>query len=196
MAQLSKMQQKIYEYIASCIREQGYPPSVREIGEAVGLKSPSTVHFHLKHLEEAGVIEKGAGKGRAITLTEPPAPEGRVPIVGNVAAGSPILAEECIEDYLTFDTGGRSGEYFALRVRGESMLNAGILPGDLVVVRRQQEANNGEIVVAMIEDEATVKRFSRQNGHIWLLPENDAYSPIDGTYAQILGKVAAVVRRY
>ena len=196
MAQLSKMQQKIYEYIASCIREQGYPPSVREIGEAVGLKSPSTVHFHLKHLEEAGVIEKGAGKGRAITLTEPSTQEDRVPIVGNVAAGSPILAEECIEDYLTFDTGGRAGEYFALRVRGESMLNAGILPGDLVVVRRQQVANNGEIVVAMIDNEATVKRFSRQNGHIWLLPENDAYSPIDGTYAQILGKVAAVVRRY
>lgn len=198
MVQLSKMQQKIYDYIVSCIQDQGYPPSVREIGEAVGLKSPSTVHFHLKHLEEAGVIEKGAGKGRAITLTEPPAveQEDRVPIVGNVAAGSPILAEECIEDYLTFDTGGRSGEYFALRVRGESMLNAGILPGDLVVVRRQQTANNGEIVVAMIEDEATVKRFSRQNGHIWLLPENEAYSPIDGTYAQILGKVAAVVRRY
>ena len=196
MAQLSKMQQKIYEYIVSCIRDQGYPPSVREIGEAVGLKSPSTVHFHLKHLEEAGVIEKGAGKGRAITLTEPAVPEDRVPIVGNVAAGSPILAEECIEDYLTFDTGGRSGEYFALRVRGESMLNAGILPGDLVVVRRQQTCSNGEIVVAMIEDEATVKRFSRQNGHVWLLPENDAYSPIDGTYAQILGKVAAVVRRY
>ena len=198
MVQLSKMQQKIYDYIVSCIQDQGYPPSVREIGEAVGLKSPFTVHFHLKHLEEAGVIEKGAGKGRAITLTEPPAveQEDRVPIVGNVAAGSPILAEECIEDYLTFDTGGRSGEYFALRVRGESMLNAGILPGDLVVVRRQQTANNGEIVVAMIEDEATVKRFSRQNGHIWLLPENEAYSPIDGTYAQILGKVVAVVRRY
>ena len=196
MAQLSKMQQKIYEYIASCIREQGYPPSVREIGEAVGLKSPSTVHFHLKHLEEAGVIENGAGKGRAITLTETSVQEDRVPIVGNVAAGSPILAEECIEDYLTFDTGGRAGEYFALRVRGESMLNAGILPGDLVVVRRQQVASNGEIVVAMIDDEATVKRFSRRNGHIWLLPENDAYSPIDGTYAQILGKVAAVVRRY
>ena len=196
MAQLSKMQQKIYEYIVSCIRDQGYPPSVREIGEAVGLKSPSTVHFHLKHLEEAGVIEKGAGKGRAIALTEPEVPEDRVPIVGNVAAGSPILAEECIEDYLTFDTGGRSGEYFALRVRGESMLNAGILPGDLVVVRRQQTANNGEIVVALIEDEATVKRFSRRNGHIWLLPENEAYAPIDGTYAQILGKVSAVVRRY
>lgn len=196
MAELSNMQQRIYTYIASCIREQGYPPSVREIGEAVGLKSPSTVHFHLKHLEEAGVIAKGAGKGRAITLTEPPVSEDKVPIVGNVAAGSPILAEECIEDYLTFDTGGRSGEFFALRVRGESMLNAGILPGDLVVVRRQQVANNGEIVVAMIEDEATVKRFSRQKGHVWLLPENDAYSPIDGTYAQLLGKVVAVVRRY
>ena len=196
MAELSKMQKKIYEYIASCIREQGYPPSVREIGEAVGLRSPSTVHFHLKHLEEAGVIEKGAGKGRAITLTEPAVPEDKVPIVGNVAAGSPILAEECIEDYLTFDTGGRSGEFFALRVRGESMLNAGILPGDLVVVQRQQTARNGEIVVAMIEDEATVKTYFRQNGHVWLLPENDAYEPIDGTYAQILGRVAAVVRRY
>ena len=196
MAELSHMQQRIYDYIVSCIREQGYPPSVREIGEAVGLKSHSTVHFHLKHLEEAGVIEKGAGKGRAIALTEPEVPEDRVPIVGNVAAGSPILAEECIEDYLTFDTGGRSGEYFALRVRGESMLNAGILPGDLVVVRRQQTCNNGEIVVAMIDDEATVKRFSRQNGRVWLLPENEAYAPIDGTYAQILGKVSAVVRRY
>ena len=196
MPELSKMQQKIYAYIASCVRDQGYPPSVREIGEAVGLKSPSTVHFHLKHLEEAGAIAKGAGKGRALTLTTPPVPEDQVPIVGNVAAGSPILAEECIEDYLTFDTGGRPGEYFALRVRGESMLNAGILPGDLVVVRRQPDANNGEIVVALLEDEATVKRLSRQNGRIWLLPENDAYSPIDGTYAQILGKVAAVVRRY
>lgn len=196
MAELSSMQKRIYEYIASCIRDQGYPPSVREIGEAVGLKSPSTVHFHLKHLEEAGVIEKGAGKGRAITLTAHSTSGDKVPIVGHVAAGSPILAAECIEDYLTFDTGGRSEEYFALRVRGESMLNAGILPGDLVVVRRQQTARNGEIVVAMIEDEATVKTYSKQNGRVWLLPENDTYSPIDGTYAQILGRVAAVVRRY
>lgn len=196
MAELSKMQQQIYDFLVSYIQSRGYPPSVREIGEAVGLKSPSTVHFHLKHLEEAGVIEKGAGKGRAITLTAPPLPEDKVPIVGNVAAGSPILAQECIEDYLTFDTGGRSGEFFALRVRGESMLGAGILPGDLVVVRRQETANNGEIVVAMIEDEATVKRLSRKNGRTWLMPENDAYSPIDGTYAQILGKVTAVIRRY
>ena len=196
MAQLSKMQQKIYDYIVSCIQEQGYPPSVREIGEAVGLKSPSTVHFHLKNLEEAGMIAKGAGKGRAISLTTPPVPENQIPIVGNVAAGSPILAGECIEDYLTFDAGGHQGEYFALRVRGESMINAGILPGDLVVVRQQKTANNGEIVVAMIEEEATVKRFSKRDGHIWLLPENEAYSPIDGTYAQILGKVTAVVRQY
>ena len=196
MAERANMQQKIYDYIVSCIRQQGYPPSVREIGEAVGLRSPSTVHFHLKHLEDAGLIEKGAGKGRAITLKEPPVPENQVPIVGNVAAGSPILAQECIEDYLPFDTGGRDGEFFALRVRGESMLNAGILPGDLVVVHRQQTAQNGEIVVAMIEDEATVKRLSRRNGQIWLLPENEAYEPIDGTYAQILGKVAAVIRRY
>lgn len=152
MAELSKMQKRIYDYIAACIQEQGYAPSVREIGEAVGLKSPSTVHFHLKHLEEAGVIAKGAGKGRAIALTEQAQqpPEDRIPIVGNVAAGSPILAEEYIEDYLTFDTGGHGDEYFALRVRGESMLNAGILPGDLVVVRRQQTASNGEIVVAQI----------------------------------------------
>lgn len=201
---LTKMQQKIYAYIESCIRDQGYPPSVREIGTAVGLRSPSTVHFHLKNLEEAGMISIGSGKGRAIRLTK--ATEAvretvceepdRVPIVGNVAAGSPILAEQNIEDYLTFDVGGREDEYFALRVRGESMLNAGILPGDLVVVRRQQTCNNGEIVVAMIEDEATVKRFFRKNGHVWLLPENEAYSPIDGTYAQILGKVSAVVRRY
>lgn len=204
MKELSKMQQKIYDYLVACVQEQGYPPSVREIGEAVGLKSPSTVHFHLKHLAEAGYIEKGAGKGRAIALTNPPAPPlpeaeapaDRVPILGNVAAGSPILAEECIEDYLAFDTGGRSDEYFALRVRGDSMINAGILNGDLVVVRRQQVANNGEIVVALLEDEATVKRLSRRNGRVWLLPENEDYSPIDGTYASILGRVAAVVRRY
>jgi len=113
-----------------------------------------------------------------------------------VAAGAPILAQECIEDYLTFDTNGREGEYFALRVRGESMLNAGILPGDLVVVHQQPEAHNGEIVVALLGEEATVKRLSRRNGQVWLLPENDAYSPIDGHDAAILGKVTAVVRQY
>ena len=198
MAQLSKMQQRIYDFIAETIQEQGYPPSVREIGDAVGLKSPSTVHFHLKHLEEMGVIGKSAGKGRAITLTqEPQEPlEARIPIVGHVAAGSPILAQECIEDYLTFDTGGRPEEYFALRVRGESMINAGILPDDLVVVRQQRTANNGEIVVALLGEEATVKRFSRRGGQVWLLPENEAYSPIDGREAEIMGRVTAVIRRY
>ena len=212
MAKLTKMQQKIYDYIAETTRRQGYPPSVREIGEAVGLRSPSTVHFHLKHMEELGVLTKGAGKGRALTLAplegtrpsappppvpeQPEAPVGRVPIVGTVAAGTPILAQECIEDYLTFDTNGREGEYFALRVRGESMLNAGILPGDLVVVHQQREAHNGEIIVALIEDEATVKRLKRKGSEVWLMPENDAYSPIDGRNASILGKVSAVIRTY
>lgn len=210
MQKLTAMQQKIYDYIAEAVRTQGYPPSVREIGEAVGLKSPSTVHFHIKHLEELGYISKSGRKGRALTLTEradapvhtlaaPQEPEfapGRVPVLGDVAAGTPILAQECIDDYISFDTGGRDGEYFALRVRGESMLNAGILPGDLVVVHRQPTAQNGEIVVALLEDEATVKRLSRRGGEVWLLPENEAYSPIDGRYASILGKVAAVLRTY
>ena len=120
----------------------------------------------------------------------------QIPVVGNVAAGSPILAEECIEDYLTFDTQGKAGECFALKVRGESMLNAGILPDDLVVVHRQPEANSGEIVVALFEDEATVKTLRRRDGKVWLMPANDDYEPIDGTHAQIVGKVVAVVRRY
>ncbi len=198
MVKLSKMQQEIYDYIAQTIQTKGYPPSVREIGDAVGLKSPSTVHFHLKHLEELGVIDRRAGKGRTITLTGAvqETQENQIPIVGNVAAGTPILAQECIEDYLTFDTGGRSGEFFALRVRGESMINAGILPDDLVVVRQQPEASNGEIVVALLGEEATVKRLSRRDGEVWLLPENENYSPIDGREAQIMGKVTAVIRRY
>ena len=178
---------------------------MREIGEAVGLKSPSTVHFHLKGLEEAGMIVKAEGKTRAITLPAAPnravaeesnARADRIPVVGSVAAGSPILAEECIEDYLTFDTQGLSGEHFALKVRGESMVGAGILPNDLVVVHRQQEAHSGEIVVALFEDEATVKTLRRRDGHVWLMPENPAYDPIDGTHAQIVGKEGAVVRRY
>lgn len=201
MAKLTAKQQQIYDYILSFTNDHGYPPSVREIGAAVGLKSPSTVHFHMKGLEEAGVIVKAEGKTRAITLLggvpeEADPHANQVPILGNVAAGSPILAQECIEDYLTFDTQGLSGEHFALKVRGESMLGAGILPGDLVVVHRQSEAHNGEIVVALFEDEATVKTLSRRDGHTWLLPENPDYEPIDGTQAEIIGKVVAVVRRY
>ena len=210
MEKMTRMQQQIYDYIAMTTARDGFPPSVREIGAAVGLKSPSTVHFHLKHMEEKGIIKKAGRKGRTITLVQPPVqqetaapqmleeepPVGRVPIVGTVAAGTPILAQECIEDYLAFDTGGRDGEYFALRVRGESMLNAGILPGDLVVVHQQQEARNGEIIVALIEDEATVKRLSRRNGEVWLLPENENYQPINGREATLLGKVTAVIRQY
>ena len=216
MKKPTKVQQKVYDYIVKCVTEQGYPPSVREICAELNFKSPSTAHFHLKNLEERGYIERNAGKGRAITLkgeaqTAPAASEpstvtdfaqeqderaNRIPIVGNVAAGSPILAQECVEDYLTFNTGSRSGEFFALRVRGESMLGVGILPDDLVVVRRQQTANNGEIVVALIGDEATVKTFKKQNGEIWLLPANPDYQPIDGRECEILGKVVAVVRQY
>ena len=208
MKTLTPKQQKIYDYILDFTAEHGYPPSVREIGAAVGLKSPSTVHFHLKGLEEAGVIVKAEGKTRAISLpgvsprpvaeeTDPHA--NQIPVVGNVAAGSPILAEECIEDYLTFDTGGVENEHFALRVRGESMIRAGILPGDLVVVHRQENFHNHDIVVALFEDEATVKTLYRKNGITWLMPENDdteTYKPIDGTHAELLGKVVAVVRRY
>lgn len=205
MGNLTVKQQRIYDFIQDFTARHGYPPSVREIGAAVGLKSPSTVHFHLKGLEEAGMIIKAEGKTRAITLAGAPGrtvgeekepQENQIPVVGNVAAGSPILAEECIEDYLTFDTQGKAGEFFALKVRGESMLNAGILPGDLVVVHRQPEANSGEIVVALFEDEATVKTLRRRDGKVWLMPANDDYEPIDGTHAQIVGKVVAVVRRY
>ena len=204
MKQLTPKQRQIYEFIQAFSAEHGYPPSVREIGAAVGLKSPSTVHFHLKGLEEAGILVKAEGKTRAITLAgaaRPVAEEeygerDRVPVLGNVAAGSPILAEECVEDYLTFDTEGLEGEHFALRVRGESMLYAGILPDDLVVVHRQQQARSGDIVVALIGDEATVKTLRLRDGQVWLMPENPAYEPIDGTFAQILGRVVAVVRRY
>ena len=195
MPKRSDMTERVYEYLQKAIKEQGYAPSVREICEAVGLKSPSTAHFHLKRLQERGLIEKGDCKGRAIVLKDQ-RDRDRIPIVGCVAAGSPILAEESIEDYLAFDCQGREEEYFALRVRGESMLGAGILPRDLVVIRRQQTEVNGEIVVALLGEEATVKRYSKRGDKIWLLPENDAYSPIDGTEAQLLGKVAAVVRRY
>ncbi len=197
MKELTTKQQQIYDYIIAFTDEHGYPPSVREIGEHVGLRSPSTVHFHLKGLQASGLITQAAGKTRAISINDDNLPKkDQVPVVGNVAAGSPILAQECIEDYLTFDTDGLTGEHFALRVRGESMLYAGILPDDLVIVHQQQDARNGEIVVAMIEDEATVKTLQRKNGHTLLLPENPDYEPIDGDNAEILGKVVAVVRKY
>ena len=199
MGKLSPKQEQIYDYILDFTDTHGYPPSVREIAEAMDLRSPSTVHFHLKGLRAAGLITQAEGKTRAITVTDGAHNRrNQVPLLGSVAAGSPILAEECIEDYLTFDTGGRVGEHFALRVRGESMLEAGILPGDVVVVHQQQQVRNGDIVVALFEDEATVKTFRRENGHIWLYPENSSpeYQPIDGEGCRILGRVVAVVRRY
>lgn len=199
MSRLSAKQQQIYDYILSFSEEHGYPPSVREIAQAVDLRSPSTVHFHLKSLREAGLISQAEGKTRAITITDGAHNrKDQVPLVGYVAAGSPILAQENIEEYLTFDTGGLTGEHFALRVRGESMLEAGILPGDVVVVHQQQSVRSGDIVVALFEDEATVKTFRRENGHIWLYPENSSpeYQPIDGEGCSILGRVVAVIRRY
>lgn len=206
MKNFTAKQQQIYDFIVEFQKEHGYPPSIREIGDHVGLKSPSTVHFHLKGLEAAGVITKAEGKTRAITVSGGPAvdnvvpfesPADKVPVVGNVAAGTPITAEECIEDYLTFDTGGLTGEHFALQVRGESMLYVGILPGDYVIVHQQIDYfHNGDIVVALFEDEATVKTYRKKDGHLWLMPENPEYEPIDGDGCQLLGKVVAVVRRY
>ncbi len=199
MSKLSSKQQEIYDYILSFSEEHGYPPSVREMAAAVGLKSPSTVHFHLKALRENGLITQAEGKTRAISIADGAHNrKDQVPLVGSVAAGTPILAEECIEEYLTFDTNGLTGEHFALRVRGESMLEAGILPDDLVIVHQQQTARNGDIVVALFEDEATVKTFRPENGPVWLYPENSSpeYQPIDGEGCAILGKVTAVVRRY
>ncbi len=199
MANLTQKQQQIYDYILDFSQSHGYPPSVREIAEAVGLKSPATVHFHLKGLREAGVITQAEGKTRAISVVGPTrGNRDQVPLLGYVAAGTPILAQENIEEYLTFDTGGLTGEHFALKVRGESMIEAGILPGDVVVVHQQPMARSGDIVVALFEDEATVKTFRREHGHIWLYPENSSgqYQPIDGEGCSILGRVVAVIRRY
>jgi repressor LexA len=194
MSRLTPKQKEVFDYIAQTVAAQGYPPSVREICAAVGLKSPSTVHAHLTALERAGLITRDAGKTRAITLTSG-AGAGGVPILGTVAAGQPILAVEDALGFLPFDP-GKSGEYFALRIKGDSIINAGILEDDMVVVRRQPTAENGEIVVALIEDEATCKTLRRKNGEVWLVPENDDYEPIDGSEATILGKVTAVIRTY
>ena len=193
---LKAKQQQVYDYIVEYVSRRGYPPSVREIGEGVGLKSPSTVHAHLKSLEKAGLIEKGQDRQRrAITLTNQDYLPQRVPILGAVAAGQPILAVEDALGYLNY-TPEDAGEHFALRIRGDSMVNAGILDGDMVVVRRQPGAGEREIVIALLEDEATCKRLCHVDGQPWLMPENEAYDPIDGREAQILGKVMAVIRTY
>ena len=196
------MQSRILAYIEQEIKTRGYAPSVREIGEAVGLKSTSTVHGHLTRLEKKGLLHRDAMKPRAMGLSPALAESETVslreiPVLGRVAAGTPILAEENIEETMTLpeDMVGR-GDVFILRVRGESMIQAGIMNDDYIVVHKQPDANNGEIVVAMIDDEATVKRFYRENGHIRLQPENDAMEPIIVPTVTILGKVVSLIRKF
>ena len=191
-------QSRILEFIKQEIQMKGYPPSVREICDAVHLKSTSTVHGHLIELEKRGLIRRDSTKPRAMEVLDNPLSRGRtVPLVGRVTAGVPILAEQNIEDYMVLpqDMLGRD-DVFALRVEGESMINAGILNGDYVVVRQQPDAENGEIVVAMIEEEATVKRFFKEKNHFRLQPENPAMEPIIADEVSVLGKVVALVRRF
>lgn len=192
MPRTSNKAEEILDYVNRFIHENGYAPSVREIGAAVGLRSTASVSYHLQALQEKGLIQAPAEKGRKRAIATGVRP-GQIPVVGVVTAGLPILAVENQEGTMAWDGGPG---WFALRVRGDSMQGAGILDGDKVVVRPQQTADDGQIVVALIGDEATVKRLSRRSGEVWLLPENDAYEPIDGREAQLIGIVKAVVREY
>ena len=203
---LTERQQQIWNFLVEYVDAHGYPPTVREIGEEVGLASPSTVHAHLANLERAGLLRRDPTKPRALELigrerAEPQAaiPDDavRLPLVGEIAAGSPLLAEQNIEDYLVMPKQAKGD--FLLRVRGESMIGAGILDGDLVIVQRTQEARNGEIVVALVgddesADEATVKTFYNEGDRIRLQPENDALEPIYAGHVEILGRVVGVFR--
>jgi repressor LexA len=204
---LTPRQRRVLEVIKDAVERRGYPPSMREIGEAVGLTSPSSVAHQLHTLERKGFIRRDPNRPRAIEVVSPesfdetgsgdarPAPS-YVPIIGRIAAGGPILAEEAVEDVFPLPRQlVGDGTLFLLRVVGDSMLDAAICDGDWVVVRQQPTADNGDIVAAMLDGEATVKSFKRKDGHVWLLPHNPAYSPIDGDYATILGKVTAVLRR-
>ncbi|HEY7603879.1 MAG TPA: transcriptional repressor LexA [Gaiellaceae bacterium] len=208
-ALLTKRQQEIWEFLVAYVDDHGYPPTVREIGEHVGLASPSTVHAHLANLERAGLIRRDPTKPRALELTgrvkadaleHEGGPAHALPLLGQIAAGGPLLAEQNVDAYLSVpEPLSRGGEEFLLRVRGDSMQDAGILEGDYVVVRRQQDARDGEIVVALVgddesADEATVKRFFRDAGRIRLQPENQAYEPIYASHVQILGRVTGVFR--
>jgi repressor LexA len=204
---LTKRQQEIFDFIKKYSARYGYPPTVRDIGKAVGLASSSTVHAHLANLEKVGLLRRDPSKPRAIELLDRAAavtadavksvvkPSG-IPLVGHVAAGQPLLAEENIEDYVQVPdvAGGEDGEYL-LRVRGESMKNAGILPGDCVVVRRQDTAEDGDIVVALVGEEATVKRFFKEPDHVRLQPENETMEPIRSREVRILGRVVGVMRK-
>ncbi|MGZ8693311.1 MAG: transcriptional repressor LexA [Gaiellaceae bacterium] len=206
---LTDRQREIYDFLTRYVDDHGYPPTVREIGEAVGLASPSTVHAHLANLERAGLIKRDPTKPRAVELVgrersraEPAAESDvrRLPLVGEIAAGGPLLADQNVEDYLVVpETLSRGGEEFLLRVKGDSMIQAGILDGDLVVVERRQDASNGDIVVALAgddetADEATVKTFYRESGRIRLQPENDELEPIYAAHVEILGRVIGVFR--
>ena len=198
MRSAQQNQQKILNFIKKEIEQKGYPPSVREICAGVGLKSTSTVHAHLNHLEQQGLIRRDSTKPRALEVIDGTQARGRsVPLVGKVTAGLPILAIENIEEYLTLpqDMVGRD-ELFCLRVQGESMIEAGILDGDIIVVRQQDSAENGEIVVAMIEDEATVKRIFYEKSRVCLQPENRFMDPIYAENVQVIGKVTALFRQF
>ena len=192
MPRTSDKADRILDYVNQFVQENGYAPSIREIGAAVGLRSTASVSYHIQALQDKGLLLTPNTKGRKRSVVTNARP-GQIPVVGVVTAGLPILAVENQEGTMAW--GGESG-CFALRVRGDSMIGAGILPGDKVVVRPQATADDGQIVVARIGDEATVKRLSRKNGQIWLLPENDAYAPIDGSEAELIGLVKAVVREY
>jgi repressor LexA len=199
---LTKRQQEIFDYIKSYSARFGYPPTVRDIGKAVGLASSSTVHAHLANLEKLGLLRRDPSKPRAIEMLDRAVeqvksivrPDG-LPLVGQVAAGSPVLAEENIEEYVNVPllAGGEEGR-FILRVRGESMIDAGILPDDYVVVRPQETAQDGEIIVALVGEDATVKRFFREEDHIRLQPENPSMEPIRTRDVQVLGRVVGLFR--
>ncbi|MBO5317658.1 MAG: transcriptional repressor LexA [Oscillospiraceae bacterium] len=192
MSRTSNKSQLILDFVNQFVQENGYAPSVREIGAAVGLSSTASVSYHLQQLQAKGLLLAPGGKGRKRSIVTAQRP-GQIPVVGVVTAGLPILAVENQEGTMAWEG---DPSCFALRVRGDSMVNAGILDGDKVVVRPQSTADDGQIVVARIEDEATVKRLSRKNGEIWLMPENPAYEPIDGSQAELIGLVKAVIREY
>ena len=200
--QLTDRQARILEYIRYQNKVRNYPPSVREIGEAVGLSSSSTVHNHLNQLERRGLIRRDPSKSRTVQLVQDESVDKQrrnavaVPIVGNVAAGAPILAEQNIEDHILLSPEMAQDGNFLLRVRGDSMINAGILDGDLVLVKPQQEASNGNIVVALVDNDATVKRFERGNGHVKLIAENPAYEPIVTSNVSVVGVVRGVIRMF